>query len=578
MKRLALLAIVPALVVFGCSSGDADVAASDTALAPDTVIVIDLHSPFDFPLVLAGNFGELRPYHFHGGIDFKTQGSTGHPIHCAERGYVSAVEVGPWGYGRAIFVTHPDIGLITVYGHLEAFADKIAKVVEEEQNKRECFAVSLEFGPDRLPVERGEIIGLSGNSGSSAGPHLHFETRQCSTGNAIDPLPFFADRIADTTPPELRRLSLIPIGPAVVDGKSGKPARRAPNEIAHAFTAWGKVVPAVEAFNRMDHTSNIFGIKHMTLKVDGKEAYRRTIDHFDFKRNRAINSLVYFPDYAADGRWTMTTLVPASHPLDDIVTTNAFDGIIYVLEERAFHCEFILADNNGNSLSIPFIIEGKRSPVNDPAVNGEIVSHGTLRTFNLPEAKIAIMPFTLFEPTPIDITVKNSPKYLSPLVTVGDTSIPVNRPFFIAFPRPEKSDAEKMTIARINGNSVNAVETSFAAGHLYAEASRFGSYTVVADTVAPSIGSFSGVAPVAGDSTANSPKQLSLKIADNLSGIASYKCYIDGQFVVFDHDGKTATISRSLEGFPRRGKAHKLKVVVTDAVGNANETSYDFTW
>ncbi|MBQ4291899.1 MAG: peptidoglycan DD-metalloendopeptidase family protein [Muribaculaceae bacterium] len=127
MKRLALLAIVPALVVFGCSSGDADVAASDTALAPDTVIVIDLHSPFDFPLVLAGNFGELRPYHFHGGIDFKTQGSTGHPIHCAERGYVSAVEVGPWGYGRAIFVTHPDIGLITVYGHLEVLPIKSPK-------------------------------------------------------------------------------------------------------------------------------------------------------------------------------------------------------------------------------------------------------------------------------------------------------------------------------------------------------------------------------------------------------------------------------------------------------------------
>ncbi|MBR4722157.1 MAG: peptidoglycan DD-metalloendopeptidase family protein [Muribaculaceae bacterium] len=140
-------------VIWSCGGEQSDTTTTTTATT-DSVTVIDLASPLDFPLSLAGNFGELRPYHFHGGLDFNIKGTTGHAVHSVERGYVSAVEVSPWGYGRAVYVTHPAIGLVTVYGHLEAFSPKIEKLVEAEQIKKESFSVDISFTPDQIPVER----------------------------------------------------------------------------------------------------------------------------------------------------------------------------------------------------------------------------------------------------------------------------------------------------------------------------------------------------------------------------------------------------------------------------------------
>lgn len=579
MNRLILITIV-ITCLSACSRHDSEpTSAIDKGLASDSNMVIDLHEPFDFPLVLAGNFGELRPYHFHGGLDFKTQGVTGKQIHCAADGYVSGVEVSPWGYGRAIFVTHPEIGLITVYGHLEAFADKIAKKVEAEQIKRQSFAVELEFPPGDIIVKRGEIIGRSGNAGSSAGPHLHMEVREISTGNAIDPLQFFDDRIIDTTPPEFRSLSLIPLDGATIDGKGGTTARREKGELSRPFTAWGRVVPAIEAFDRMNNTSNIFGVKHLSLKVDSIEIYRRTIDHFRFASNRAINSLIHFPDYHDKKRWTMTTYDPPSHPLSDIVSTNSFKGVLYILEERAYHCEFCLVDHYGNTLTVPFIVEGKKSPYHHSDKKGELVNQGSITTLIIPEAKVAIMPFTLFEPHHLTLTASTDPRFLSPVISVGDPHIAVDQPFIIAINLPPNVNQRQLCLVRTTDTGTTAIESRIVAGHIVAECGRFGKYAVTADTIPPSISDFSGVVAADNDTSTNAPRQLRLRIADNLSGIASHKCFIDNRFAIFDYDGKNATIScRLTTRIAARGKRHTLKVVVTDVAGNKRETSYNFTW
>jgi murein DD-endopeptidase MepM/ murein hydrolase activator NlpD len=155
----------------------------------------ELHRPLNIPPVLSGNFGELRSNHFHSGIDFKTQGRTGFKIHCAADGYVSRILVSPWGFGRAVYVTHPELGLVTVYGHLESFSSKINKIVVEEQYRRETFRIDMEFKEGEIPVKKGEVIALSGNAGSSGGPHLHMDVRDLATGDALDPMNYFNKNI-----------------------------------------------------------------------------------------------------------------------------------------------------------------------------------------------------------------------------------------------------------------------------------------------------------------------------------------------------------------------------------------------
>ena len=208
-------------------------------------------SPFDFPLSLSGNFGELRSNHFHGGVDFKTQGVVGKPIRCIADGYVSRVTVTPGGYGQAVYLTH-DNGYTSVHGHLLEFAPEIAKVVKAYQYEHETCSVDLNVGPDQFPFKQGEIFALAGNEGYSFGPHLHMEIRKTDTGEYIDPLQFYTHLIKDTTAPRGTHVMFYPqAGEGTVAGGMQKKvftleALRTPVE------AWGKIAVGIKAYDYMD--------------------------------------------------------------------------------------------------------------------------------------------------------------------------------------------------------------------------------------------------------------------------------------------------------------------------------------
>ncbi len=162
-------------------------------------------APFDFPLYLSGNFGELRSNHFHGGLDFKTQGVVGKPLLAIADGYISKVTVTPGGYGNALYLTH-DNGYTSVHGHLDRFLPEIAELVRKKQYAEQTFAVTLEFGPDEFRFRQGEVVAYAGNTGYSFGPHLHMEIRKTATNEPIDPLPFYKDKITDNIAPRATRI------------------------------------------------------------------------------------------------------------------------------------------------------------------------------------------------------------------------------------------------------------------------------------------------------------------------------------------------------------------------------------
>ena len=133
--------------------------------------------PVDFPIKLSGTFGEFRNNHFHAGLDIKTKGREGVEIKSFNSGWVKRIRVSLNGYGKALYIGHLD-GLTSVYGHLKKFSPKIESYLKKKQYEKESYVIQLFPKVNELKIEKGEVIGYSGNTGGSYGPHLHFEIRE----------------------------------------------------------------------------------------------------------------------------------------------------------------------------------------------------------------------------------------------------------------------------------------------------------------------------------------------------------------------------------------------------------------
>ena len=531
-----------------------------------------LHRPLNIPLVLSGNFGELRSNHFHSGIDFKTQGKTGFRIYCAADGYVSRVLVSPWGFGRAVYVNHPSIGLTTVYGHLESFASKIDKIVVAEQYAKESFAVDMTFGEGEIPVKKGEIIAFSGNSGSSGGPHLHMDVRDLATGDALDPLAYYKNLLEDKVKPELRLLALYPYDGGGLVNDTTVADYRLPADIAKPFTAWGRVVPGIKAYDKMTGVNNIFGIKYLTLYVDGKMFYKRTINRYAFSQTRAVNTLFNYAD--KKNSWVMVTDVPSSQPLDDMIETDASCGVLTIDQERDYKCRFEMCDIYGNKSRVDFVIKGKRGDIPEKLFAGTPFHYDGYNTYNMNGLYVHFPVGTFYDD--IDFTAKATPdsRYYSAIHEMGNVGIPLhqNCEMKISLVNDTIPDKSKYCLVRINGKKRSAVTARYNDGKMEAKVNRMGTYAVTVDKTQPKIVAH-------GKKNWAARGYVAFKISDNLSGIENFRGTVDGKWVCFEYDGKNAMVKYKFEATRiTKGKRHKVTMTVTDACGNKASLTDYVTW
>lgn len=533
----------------------------------------ELHRPLDIPLVLSGNFGELRNNHFHSGVDFKTQGKTGFPIYCADDGYVSRVLVSPWGFGRAVYVVHPATGLTTVYGHLESFSSKIDKPVREEQYRQESFRVDMTFAPDEIPVKKGEVIARSGNAGSSGGPHLHMDVRETTTENPLDPLPYFKKYIKDNVAPDIRSIALYATGSGTVGG-AATATYRVPSQFATPFEAWGRVVPGIKAYDKMPGTGNIYGVKYLTLEVDGRQVYRRVIDRFSFDDTRAVHTLVNYPDKVNKNSWTMVTAVPDSRPLGSMIETDENNGVLVIDEERDYNCRFLLQDEYGNRSSVKFVVKGKKMDIPETSERGSLFRYDGTNSYNLNGLKLTFAPGTFYDNIRFSAEAEDNAAYCSAVHRVGSVEIPLHKNFDMAVEvtRDTVAYKSKYCLVRIAGKSRSAVDAAYQDGWMTARVNRFGRYAVTVDDTPPV------VTPVNPAKWATRG-YVRFKMSDKLSGIASYRGEIDGKFVLFELDGKTGTATFRLDAARvKKGKKHTVTMTVTDACGNVTSSRSTFVW
>lgn len=523
---------------------------------------INLRSPLDIPLILSGNFGELRQAHFHSGVDFKTQGKTGFPVFAVDDGYVSRATVGPWGFGRAVYVVHPRTGLTTVYGHLEAFSREIDKRVRDRQYEDETFSIDMNFMPDEIIVRRGDVIAKSGNAGSSGGPHLHFDVRDTKTGHPLDPLEYYRKRIKDDVAPEVRQIALYPFEGGVVEGSAAEGAYRQPTTVP-VFTAWGNVVPGIKAYDRMTGTSNIYGVKYLTLTVDGDTIYNRVIDEYDFDDTRAVHTIVNNADLVDKNSWIMTTRVPVSRPLGKMIYAEN-GGVIDIDEERDYKMVWILRDEHGNVARQPFTVKGVRRLAEIPVADGQLMLWDAANVYD-GGAYIEMPQEALYENTFVDVKSTSGSDYYSDIYTVGSPAVPLAKAYELTIPLTSDTIADKRqyVLVRLNGNKKSAEYTTYSDGMVTANPTKFGTFAVTTDCKPPVI------KPLEKEKWGKT-KTIKFKISDNLSGVESWRGEIDGKWALFELDGKTGILWFKIDPDRFPGSTHKIYLTVTDATGNSS--------
>lgn len=526
-------------------------------------------SPLDIPLQLSGNFGELRSNHFHAGFDFKTQQKEGLNVYAAAEGYISRIKISHGGYGKAIYITHPN-GYTTVYGHLQSGFGEIEKFIINEQYKAKSYEIELLLQPTDLLVKKGEIIAISGNTGGSDGPHLHFEIRDTASEKIINPMYFgFDTEIKDTKKPFFMGLYVYPIDENSVVNQSKRPLLLTYDQqvngdyLAEKIAANGKIGFGIVVNDYDDVSWNTNGAFKVETFLNGNLSFGYTFDTFSFDETRYINALIDYERFKSEKQRIQKLFSINPYPLS-ILKTDADFGIINVTNNVTKLYKIEVSDFHGNTsrICIPISHSNTSSVVAEkPKTSKYHVKTKRDNIFSLENVTVTIPTNTFYEDFYMDFEVKNN------TVKVHRDIIPAHSSFQIAFEDSISSekDREKMFIGLFDGKKINHYTTKRHKNTFSIYTKTLGEYRLVKDTVSPEIILAKNIA----EKWISDRRTIHLTISDDLSGIKSYEGYLNGKWILLEYESKLKRLTHKLsDGIVAEGK-NELKVIVTDNVGNS---------
>ena len=546
-------------------------ASNMTAQVQSPYTHVDFGPPMDIPLLLSGNFGEFRRNHFHSGLDIKTQGREGIALKAVQSGSVSRVRVSPFGYGLALYIDHPS-GYTTVYAHMSAFSPEVAAWVEQEQYRLEQFEVDLYPPSGMFPFAKGEYIGLSGNTGGSFGPHLHFEVRETATEFPMNGLLFGLD-IQDSRPPEANALWVFKTEEGLAYG-SFKGKRHTLIKGSQGATAKIRL-PAgqtfgfgVESIDRLNGASNRCGVYSVSLIQGADTVHHHVIDKLDFSTKRFINAHMVAWAYAQDKRSVHRCYRLPNNQLDIYHTPG--NGTLKFDTPGTFELAFHLRDVHGNLTVVKAAIEVYDAGETETATVGNRLAFEQAHYLRHPDANVHLPKGCLYDDTPVAIETGGSAAgALGPKVKIGDGSVPVQEAFTLemhAGPLPAELQS-KALLVRANGSRLRAAGGTYMFGWVSAQVKQFGTYQVMVDSLAPTIS-----ATILGTSNT-----LRFRIADDLSGIVHYAGKVDGMWRLFTYLPRKNRLEFQWESGELAKGEHEVEITVEDERGNVQVRSWTFT-
>lgn len=533
-------------------------------------------NPLDIPIFLSGSFGELRSNHFHAGLDIKTQGKEGLKVYAAADGYVSRIKVQQFGYGKAIYVTHPN-GFTTVYGHLSKFNDEIEAYVKSVQYKKEDYNTgNLFFKEDKFPIQKGEILAYSGDTGGSGGPHLHFEIRNTKTENIINPL-LFGIKVEDTRTPTFQSLKGYTLSADARINQQQKsfqiPIKKLENGnyMADRISASGYVSFGVSVFDRFNGVPNKNGIYSLEMLVNGKRFYYHNVETFSFAESKYLNLHIDYEHYKKYKRRYQKTYKETANKLttyQKLINNgkiNIQNGLNYIIE-------IIAKDFAGNKSSIKIPVTGKESNVIFSAQKDttayKIIANKFHR-FHKGGVTVAFPKNTFYKDLYLDFKVDNN------VAKIHNPTIPLNKSYTLTFNVSKYSEKEKQQMYIANLEYPKYPRYSYTRkkdSTFYTTTKILGNYTLALDSIKPTI----KLLYFKDQQWISNAKTLKVKINDIGSGIKNWRATIDGNWILMQYNHKKRILTYNFSDKKLVGSKHIFKLVVSDNVGNTNELSATF--
>ena len=540
--------------------------------------------PLDGRLYLSGTFGELRSNHFHAGIDIKTGGAEGKKVYAIADGYVSRIKVSTGGYGKAVYITHPN-GYVSVYGHLQKFNTKLEKFVNNHQYKKESFVMEAYPGKDELVVQKGDIIAFSGNTGGSSAPHLHFEIREESSQHPVNPLMFKSISVKDFYRPKILEVGIYPVDDnSLINGKN--------DTVYYSVGGWGEqhyltnspkikvsgnIAFGIRTYDAMNDISNKNGVYTVDGYIDSLKYFGLKMDKISFATSRYLNSLIDYNYFKLKKRRLIRSQVDTNNRLFNYTDVQS-NGIVQFSDSSLHNMKYIVDDIYGNTSKLEFAVKSegadrkdkKTAPINSGTffefqkVN-KVQREGVSVSF--PANAFYQSLYFLFDTTHSDST------FYSDIFHIHNKYTAVQKAFTLEI-EPKYVDEELKNQLYISYVADNGgtwyIGSKWNGNRLQVKSKLLGNYSVKADTIPPII---SPVNIKDGASIRNS-KSINVKIRDKQTGIKRYRGTLNDNWILMEYEPKKNVLVYKFDDKLQKG-TNEFKLVVSDLLGN--ETIYEAT-
>lgn len=531
--------------------------------------------PLEGETILAGTFGELRSNHFHSGLDIKTKQREGLKVHAAASGYVSRIKIAHFGYGKALYITHPN-GYTTVYAHLQRFSDKIESFIKKKQYEQESFEIEVFPTNNELILTKGEVIAYSGNTGSSGGPHLHYEIRD-NLERPINPL-LFGIKVKDSKKPIVRSIYAYPINELshVNNSNLKQKLRLIPLQNGdykvEDIKAHGKIGFAINTIDRQDLAANKNGVYKIETALNGMPNFTINFKRFSFDETKHLNRLIDYPHYSEEKERLQKLFLDTNNPLS-MYENLVDDGYVMIYDSIASLYKIKVEDFEGNTTIIDLNINGDTTPVTETLPNFTsqyYINREENVILEKDKITVDIPKETFYDNFFMDFQVH------SDTVKVHDNNKAASKYFTINYDITgySQEDLKQLYIARLVGwnDFPSYSSTKQKDNVLYTRTNDLGTYCLARDTVAPTI------EPVnfTDGKWMSKYRFLKLKIEDKLTGISNYRATVNGKWILMEYDYKTDMLVHDFKDNVVKDTNNNLKVIVTDNVGNS--TTFEATF